>query len=55
MKNKAATKIQSINDFAETNPRKQRELEEQLKTSKLEDILSPIYFFQNVNATFIGW
>lgn len=46
---------QTIDDFIVENPMEQKELEKKLETCRLEDVLSPVYLFQNVNATFIGW
>lgn len=46
---------QTIDDFIVENPMEQKELEKELETCRLEDVLSPVYLFQNVNATFIGW
>ena len=46
---------QTIDDFIVENSMEQKELEKELETCRLEDVLSPVYLFQNVNATFIGW
>lgn len=45
----------AIQDFIERDSTKQIEMEEMLRDSKLEDVMSPIYFVQNVNATIVGW
>lgn len=55
MESKTATKFQSINDFAETDERAQKKLEEKLSGNELESVLSPAYFLYNVNAFFVGF
>lgn len=42
-------------DFVETDVAKQAEMEAMLRDSKLEDVMSPIYFIFNVNAAIIGF
>lgn len=44
-----------IADFVETDITKQAEMEAMLRDSKLEDVMSPIYFIFNVNAAIIGF
>ena len=54
-KSNAKSSSPGIADFVETDAAKQAEMEAMLRDSKLEDIMSPIYFIFNVNAAIIGF
>lgn len=44
-----------LSDFVETDAIKQAEMEEMLRDSKLEDVMSPFYLIFNASASIVGF